>query len=100
MSHAMPQFASDLVSFLAGRLTKDELRSKHPRNEFGEVSEIIWGSLEHFLADADKRHADSAYANMQISEMRKLVNLLESGGSVAKYSEITFLDDGGSAIAT
>ncbi len=96
----MPQFASDLESFLAGRLTTDELRSKHPRNEFGEISEIIWGNLEHFLADADIRHTDSAYANMQLSEMRKLVNLLESGGSVAGYSKITFLGEGGSAIAT
>ena len=87
----MTEFAYDLVAVIAGRKTSDELRENHPRDEYGEISEVIWGNLEHYFADVDIREKDSDYAHMQIAEIRKLVNLLESGGSLEEFSAITFL---------
>ena len=85
MSRALPQLASDLEGMLARRKSADELRSLHPRDELGAISEVIWGHLEHFIAAEEIRAEDADYANMQISEMRKLIRLLESGGSKSEF---------------
>jgi len=87
----MTEFAADLESKVAGRISVEKLQEIHPRDEFGKVSKIIWGNLDRYFSDSDAREKDSQYAHMQIGEMRKLVKLMETGGSLEDFSAITFV---------
>ena len=91
MIKPMAEFASDLEAVIAGRVSVAELRENHPYSEFGNISDIIWANLEHYFSDSKLREKDPEYAHMQIGEMRKLIRLLESGGSLEDFSVITFL---------
>ena len=87
----MPQFATDLESLLAGRLAEAELRARHPADEFGETSQTIWRGLETFLADAERRKTDLDFCHRQLSQMRKLVRMIETGDTVPEFAKITFM---------
>lgn len=93
MQQPMPEFATDLESLLAGRLAEAELRTRHPVDEYGQTSETIWRNLETFLGDAKRRQTDLPFCHQQLAQMRKLIKLIEAGGTVTEFASITFAVD-------
>jgi hypothetical protein len=57
---------------------------------FGETAACFHG-LQHFLADADIRARDPAYADMQNDEMRSLIGLLRQQAPAWQLEKVSFL---------
>ena len=81
--------AQKLEAVLDGTLTLESVLND-PTNFEGAAKASFHG-LQHFLADADIRAKDSAYRNMQESEMLRLIHLLKSGADATVLSKVSFL---------
>jgi hypothetical protein len=82
--------AKDLKDLLIGKLSREAFRRKlmeYPPH----ITELIVGNIDHFLDDADIRAKDPKYKEMQESELRKLIALLETNATEAEIREISFL---------
>jgi hypothetical protein len=89
MNDQRAMLAKELEAVLSGGVDLGSLL-KDP-SMFREPMEHCFHGLHHFLADADIRAREPAYASMQISEMRKLISLLRSGASSQQLESVHFL---------
>ena len=85
------RLADDLESLRTGRLPESEFRAKCQSAIVSELLDVIWPSLEHYLADFDIRDRDPDYRAMQDAEMAKLVRLLRAGAPDDELAHISFL---------
>jgi hypothetical protein len=84
-----PDLVKDLANLLEGKMSADEFERKLealPR----EMGQVLC-DLSHYLSDADIRQKDPTYAEMQNNELRKLIELIRSGGSPKEIERINFL---------
>jgi len=88
---AIQQLTTDLKDLMRGHLSEQAFREKYNRSSGLAVLEWIWHGLEHYLADADIRAKDPEYRKMQNQELRRLIQLLEEGGSEKQIRAISFL---------
>lgn len=84
-----PNIAKDLTDLLENKLPANAMRSKLGGLP-GEVQMLLC-ELSHYLSDGDIRKKDPTYAEMQDRELRKLIELLKSGGSAKEIEKINFL---------
>lgn len=90
MPSSPDQLADDLQALLEGSVDASAFRRRHPiEHEAGPIGEILC-LLEHYLSDADIRARDVRYAEMQESELKKLISLLRSG-QIEKAGHVHFL---------
>lgn len=84
------KFISDLQKLYDGSITCDDFKynlTKYPPH----LTDLITGSIDHFLDDEKIRAKDPAYKKMQYVELKKLITLLETGASAEQIREINFL---------
>jgi hypothetical protein len=55
------------------------------------VVDVIWGNLEHYLADADIRARDPEYRAMQNGELLKQIRLLQEAAPITQLQRVNFL---------
>ncbi|MCV2371413.1 hypothetical protein [Roseateles oligotrophus] len=89
MASTALSLADQLQLVLDGRISLDNV-SDNPENA-GEPLASCFHGLQHFLMDEDIRTKDSAYLEMQESEMRKLIALLRQGADGKVLARISFL---------
>jgi hypothetical protein len=87
----MSSLAADLEALLEGALTEEDFRLKYQSGPPSTVVDVIWGNLEHYLADADIRARDPEYRAMQNGELLNLIRLLREDAPMAQLLRITFL---------
>ena len=85
------RLADDLDLLRTGKLSEQEFRATWEPSAVPELLNVIWGNLEHYLADFDIRERDPAYRAMHDSEMQTLVRLLRAGAPAADLAKVTFL---------
>jgi hypothetical protein len=87
------RIADDLESLRTGTLLESEFRAKYQAAAAPSLLNVIWPTLDHYLADVDIRERDPDYRDMQDGEMEKLIRLLRAGAPDTELAEIHFLGE-------
>lgn len=93
---SIEEFLRDLNDLHAEKLSCEEFRSKYfdrSSNAILADENVLISSLDHFLSDEDIRKKDSVYRDMQLSELKKLIILIENGASSEQLENIHFLSN-------
>jgi hypothetical protein len=87
----MSSLATDLEALLEGALAQEDFRRRYQAGPTSRVVDVIWGNLEHYLADADIRARDPDYRAMQNDELLRLIRLLREDAPITQLQGVNFL---------
>jgi hypothetical protein len=85
------KLADDLESVQVGALSALEFVTKYSEYANDLLVQNVLAGFNHFSDDEDIRKRDTAYAEMQEKELRKMISLLRAGAQPLEIGRIHFL---------
>lgn len=85
--------AADLEQVKSGALSSDDFIRRYSASRGDPLVDSVLAGFYHFAADEDLRIKDQVYAEMQLSELSRMIQLLRSGGRPADVERISFLKE-------